>query len=423
MTVADDPAEPQAGYLELLLGNRDFRNLWAGNLVSLTGDWFNTIALYTLTEELTGSPLAMGLIFMLKMAALAVASPIAGIVADRFDRRRLMIGTDLIRAVLVLGFLLVDGPGWLPVMYVLIFAQLAVGAFFVPAKRASVPNIVSSRELMTANAIGAATWSFMLAVGAALGGVAASALGTDAVFIIDAASYLVSAAFIWRTRIPQTYEERAPDEAKRSVFQVAARDITAGWRYLFAHPAVGWISLAKMTWAAAGGGLVFMLTQLGREISPMDVSIGIGVLYSARGIGTGIGPIVARRWLRDRGRWPSVLGWCVVSSGCVYLAVAFLPWDYSLAIAVGLAHSFSGANWVLSTVLLQERSDDSYRGRVFATEFLLLAGVETISILAASLLLEAGVMSLQGVVLVFASLMLLSGVGWVGLVAPRARVG
>lgn len=411
------------GYLELLRSNRDFRNLWAGNLVSLTGDWFNTIALYTLTEQLTGSPLAMGLIFMLKMGALAVASPIAGIVVDRFDRRRLMIGTDLIRAVLVLGFLLVDSVQWLPVMYVLIFAQLAVGAFFVPAKRASVPNIVSGRALLTANAISAATWSGMLAIGAALGGVAASALGTDAVFIIDASTYLVSAAFIWRIRIPQTYEELSPERANRSLVGLVIADIGAGWRYLIEHVSIGWLALAKMAWAAAGGGLVFMLTQLGREISPTDVSLGIGVLYSARGIGTGIGPIAARAWLRDRDTWPRVLGWCVSLSGLAYLGIAYLPWNYSLAIAVCVAHSFSGANWVLSTVLLQERSDDVFRGRVFATEFLLLAGVETLSILLASALLEAQVLSLQAAVLGFGGAMVVIGLAWVWLVAPRAQVG
>jgi MFS family permease len=105
------------GYGALLRGNRSFRRLWLGDVVSLFGDWFNTIALYALVGELTGSPLAMGLVFVVKMLGSAVASPLAGVIADRYDRRWLMIGSDLLRFVVVLGFLGISKAGELPLLY------------------------------------------------------------------------------------------------------------------------------------------------------------------------------------------------------------------------------------------------------------------------------------------------------------------
>ncbi|MGM0706085.1 MAG: MFS transporter, partial [Bacteroidota bacterium] len=103
----DTDVEDRAGYLELLRTNADYRRLWLGSSLSLLGDWFNLIALYTLVSTLTGSPLAIGVIFLAKMLPWALAAPVAGLIVDRYNRRRLMIGADLIRSVIVLGFLLI----------------------------------------------------------------------------------------------------------------------------------------------------------------------------------------------------------------------------------------------------------------------------------------------------------------------------
>ncbi len=152
--------------------------------------------------KLTGSPLAVGLVESLKLGGFAAASIPAGILADRFDRRRLMIIADLLRAVLVLGFLFVDSVAGLPLLYVLIVLQVALGAVFEPANRALMPTLVTQRELLTANATLAATWSTILAVGAALGGLVTAAIGSEAVFVIDSLTYLASAACIGSIRMP-----------------------------------------------------------------------------------------------------------------------------------------------------------------------------------------------------------------------------
>jgi len=166
----DVEVDERAGYWALIVGNRNFRRLWVGNVISLLGDWFNTLALYVLVTELTGSPLALGAVFITKMLPWALSAPLAGVIVDRYNRRRLMVGMNLVRAVVVLGFLLIDQPADVPWLYALLTGQVVAGAVFNPAKSAALPNITTPRELLTANVLMSATWSTMLAVGAALGG-------------------------------------------------------------------------------------------------------------------------------------------------------------------------------------------------------------------------------------------------------------
>lgn len=400
--------------------NADVRRLWGGTIVSLFGDWFNTLALYRLALDLTGSEAALGGVFLTKMLPLALASPIAGVLADRLDRRHLMIGADLVRAGIVLCFLLIREPDQLWLLYTLGAAQIAVSAAFTPAKNAVLPLITKPGELLTANALLAATWSTMLAVGAAAGGPAVDLFGTDVVFVLDAATYLVSAVFIARIRVPKTVLEDEPGP-RQSVLRVAGSKVIEGWRYVLARPAVRRITFAKATWGIGGGGLVFALALLGNDLFPTAGTTGIGILFAARGLGTGIGPIVARSLFTDERRWPVVLGACVIASGLGYLAITVVS-DYRWVVAacVVFAHAASGANWVLSTTLLQERSRDAFRGRVIATDWLLVTLIQSVSIFVASLLLEAGV-SLLTVIAGLGVLEVAAGLAWIATVVPAER--
>jgi MFS family permease len=406
-----------AGYVALVRTNANFRRLWAGNVVSLFGDWFNTIALYRTVEMISGSALALGLVFLAKLLPLAIASPVAGLIVDRLDRRRVMIGADLVRAVIVLGFLFVE-QGGLALVYTLATLQIVVSAVFNPAKSASLTNIVPARELLTANALMSATWSTMLAIGAAVGGVAVEVLGPELVFVLDSATYLVSAWFIWRTVIPQDTEEAEPTATP---VRDGLRKIVEGWQRLREVPSVGRIALAKAAWAIGGGAPIFMLVLLGEVLMPDQPALGIGLLFSARGLGTGIGPIVARALFVDTARWPALLGACMIGSGLSYIAVSLSGWLWAVVAFVLLAHAASGANWVLSTVLLQMRTEDRFRGRVFATDWLLVTLVESAAVLLAALLLEAEWASLRTLFFAFASVQVLTGLGWWLVIVPRER--
>ncbi len=368
-------------------------------------------------RELTGSPFALGLVFVTKMLPFALASPVAGMLVDRFNRRRLMIATDLARALVVAAFLVIDEVGELPLLYGLISLQVVLGAVFIPARSASIPNVTSDRELLTANALGAVTWSSILALGAALGGFATDLLGVRAVFVLDALSYLVSAFFIFRTPIPQKTQPAAG-----APIASAFAEIGAGWRHMLRNPPIGRIAFAKAGWALGGGALVYMLALLGEELYPAAPAIGIGILYSARGVGTGVGPVAGRAWIPDERHWPTMLGLGIAASGLFYLAVGSLAWSpLPVILLVLLAHAPSGANWVFSTVMLQRRTEDRYRGRVFATEWLLVTLADTLAIVAAAALLESGLAGLRTAILAFAALQVACGLLWLLLVVPAER--
>ncbi len=412
-----DSTARQSGYWELLRGNANVRRLWFGVIISLFGDWFNTLAIYRIVQDESGSPFALAIAFLTKLLPLALASPLAGVLVDRWDRRKVMIGADLIRAVLVLGFLFVRDSGDLWLLYLLASAQIVVSSVFIPAKTASLPNITKPHELLTANAFLSASWSVMLAVGAAAGGFAVDLFGTDVVFILDSVTYLVSAFFIARMVIPQDKDE-APENV--SIVRAAVSQISDGWRYLRTHPPVMRMTWAKATWALGGGALVLFLALLGDTLFPNAQTTGIGILFAARGLGTGIGPVVARSLFADEARWPRILGFCVAATGGGYALLSFIGWIPVIIALVIFAHAASGANWVLSTTLLQKRSEDRFRGRVFATDWFFVTLIQSGSIVVGALLLEAG-MSLHTVILSFGIVQIISGLLWVLVVAPAEQ--
>src|ERR1041385_5636533 len=179
------PSYESVGYIDLLRRNRSFRQLWLGQVVSQMGDWFDTIALYTIILNLTGSGRDIGLLLVARFLPSFLFGPVSGVVADRFSRRTIMIWSDLLRALVVLGFLFVRRADQLWIIYVLTVLQLALSTFFEPAKTAAVPSLVADRELVAANSISSVTWSVMLTLGAAIGGIITGWFGTNAAFILD----------------------------------------------------------------------------------------------------------------------------------------------------------------------------------------------------------------------------------------------
>jgi predicted MFS family arabinose efflux permease len=183
----------------LLRRNPDFRRLYLASVISLGGDWFLFVALASLVIDATGRAVGVGILILSQELAFVVSSPFAGALADRLDRRKLMIACDLGRAVLCVSFLAVgESTVWLA--YPLIAALAVLSAPFDPASTAAIPNLVDRDDLPVANALAGSLWGTMLAVGAALGGVAADLLGRDAAFLIDAASFVGSAALLVRIR-------------------------------------------------------------------------------------------------------------------------------------------------------------------------------------------------------------------------------
>ncbi len=362
----------EVGYIDLLRRNRSFRQLWLGQVVSQMGDWFDTIALYTIILKLTGSGRDIGLLLVARFVPSFLFGPISGVVADRFSRQRIMIVSDLLRAVVVLGFLFVRRADQLWIVYVLTVFQLGLSTFFEPAKTAAIPSIVEDRELLAANAISSVTWSVMLTLGAAIGGFITSWFGTDVAFILDAATYLLSAALIASIRVTK----RRKRERQKLTFGrlLGITETIEGIKYVKDRPRVLALLLVKPAWGL-GGGILTLLAVFGERIFPVgkNAAGGIGVLFAARGIGTAVGPIVARRVSGEGQRRMQVsIGLSFLLAGVFYMAFGSATSFIFALVVLGIAHCGGSILWVFSTVILQRSVQDTFRGRVFAAELALL---------------------------------------------------
>ena len=148
------------GYIALLRGNPNVRNLWAAQSVSQLGDWFNSVALLGLIISLTNSPISASLTVVFQMLPAAITSVfIGGYIADRFDRKKVMIAADIARAIIALSFILIRSPEWVWVAYAGTLLLSVGSAFFDPATAAALPNLCRPGELMTANALQQSTWA------------------------------------------------------------------------------------------------------------------------------------------------------------------------------------------------------------------------------------------------------------------------
>src|SRR5271167_2903108 len=185
-----------ASYVRLLRGNRNFRRLWMAQIVSEIGDWFYTLSIYTLLLQLTGHAGSVALALMLQVIPQTLVGPTAGVVNDRLRRKHVMIAADLVRFAVVLAMLLVRSRSTVWLVYPLLLAETIMAAFFEPARSSVIPNIADRGEVLIANTLSSATWSVNLLVGASVGGVVAAFFGRDAVFILNAFSFLASAIFI-----------------------------------------------------------------------------------------------------------------------------------------------------------------------------------------------------------------------------------
>lgn len=398
----------QIGYLELIRTNHAFRRLWSASVISMLGEWFNTIALFLLIFQYTESEFFLGLLFTMRMLCFAAFQPFGGLLADRLNRKTIMVWTNIIQVGLALCFLFIDGKNHIVWIYLLTGTMMIMHGMYVTAERAALPNIVPAEHLATANALDAASWSTALCLGAMLGGIVVEIWGTDAAFIIDAVTFAFGAYMLRNLSIPQTIDE----DMKGPLVSTALTNIKNGWKRIISEKRLLRIVFAKSSWNIAGGGLAgVFLVVAGSDLDGFGMALGFGIFFFARGVGTGIGPIAARALLTNEERWPVMVGLLVMLSGAFYFLVG---WTLGMSIfltipLVMLAHAASGANWVLSTILTQKWVEDEVRGRVFSMDMLMMSIAFSISSATAGYLLEKQYFTLQNGFLIFSVVMIVSG--------------
>ncbi len=382
-------------YLRLTRENRNFRKLLFAQIVSEIGDWFYTIAIFSLLLDLTGKAQSVAIGLVLWVLPQTFVGPIAGAVNDRISRRKVMIIADLARVVIVGSMLFVRSASMAWLIYPLIVLETVMAGFFEPARNSVIPNITSEQDVIIANTLASTTWSFNLAIGSLIGGVVAATLGREAVFVINALSFLVSAMFISRMRFdePHITHQRL---SVREVFDYSP--MIEGFRYI-GHD----IRLLAMVLLRGGAGILgaswVLYPVFGQRVLPMPnlgrrdyALVGMSILLTARGIGSLIGPLIASRWAgidQPRLRRGVLIGFVIGGAGYVMLGIA--PTIWIAAAVVLLAHAGNSVVWVFSTTLLQLNSDDRFRGRIFAADFGLAMAVIALSAWLSGQAIDSGV--------------------------------
>ena len=368
--------------LRLLRTNPDLRWLFVAQVVSFMGDWFSFVAMASLVHDATKSEFLVSVAYVSFSLPSFLASPIAGPVADRFDRRRLLLLLSAAQAVAALGLLTASNERVWP-LFIFQGTISALAAFVKPAIDAGVPNLARSpEEFRQANALFGSTWGVMLALGAAVGGWFSSTFGREASFIANAVSFVVALAFFALIRTPM----QEPQHAHRPAMNVVA-DMREAARYARQDPVVMALLSSKATFAI-GAGVVSQLPVLATEVFGWGDS-GTGLLLGARGVGAGLGPIIASRFAR--GELARVLRICGLASmlfSVLYLSAAWMPALLLSVVVIACAHLGGGSQWTLSTYGLQLRTPDHIRGRVMAGDFAIVTLVMSITSLTAGIVSE-----------------------------------
>ncbi len=376
----------------------NFRRLWLAQIVSEIGDWFYSLAIYDLLLQMTGHASSVALALVLQVLPQTLVGPIAGVVNDRIPRKHVMIAADLSRAVIVFSMLFARSRSTLWLVYPLLFLESTMWAFFEPARTAVIPNVATEEDLIVANTLSSATWSFNLVVGAALGGFTLALLGNSALFVLNSLSFLVSAFFISRMHFNEPHAHPSARLRARDFYDYSA--IGDGIRYVRRDPRLFAILLVKTGLATMGVSWV-LFTVMGERVFPLhwhgvaperSAVLGMSMLLGARGIGAVVGPLFAARWAghsQTRLRLGILLGFLALALGYGSLGAAG-----SLLVAclwVIVAHCGGSTVWVFSTTLLQLNTDDKFRGRVFSAELGLSMVTLAVGAYLTGLVLDRGV--------------------------------
>lgn len=353
-----------------LLRHRPFRRLWLADAVSMFGDWFTYVAVGTLALSEGSGLLAVAVVLLAHTLPRAVLAPFAGRLADRHDRRALLVAGNLLRAVAVLGMLAAAVAGAPATVQALLFVRMALAAFTEPASGAALPQLVDAGQLAPANALLGATWSVLFAVGVAAGGLVTAWVGPVGALAIDAATFLVAAALL--AGLPPLRPGDAPPgtAAARDPSLSPAPDrgsLRDAWALARHDRPLRRAALAKLPVMLANGGAWIVLHALAAT-QTIGAALALGVLHGARAAGTGLGPLLWARSARLAG--PHGLH---VAAWLTFAAVAAFTLAHSPALALAASVAWGvgiGATWVTAATRLQTLAPNRALGRLTAIDLL-----------------------------------------------------
>jgi MFS family permease len=355
-------------FVSLLRENHNYRNTWIGQVVSEVGDHFNNIAVFSLAVTVTRSGLVVSGVLLSRAIPAMFAGPLAGVVLDRFDRKRVMIASDLIRAVVAAGFIFTVSHPSTWALYLLSALLMVASPFFTSGRAAILPAIATREELHTANSLTQTTQWTTLALGAFLGGTSVMQFGYRWAFFGNALSFLVSALCISRLYLPGR-GFRPPRRALTEAEVVRPwHEYVEGLRYMRTVPLILGLLVVNIGWASGGGAAQILFTVFGELVFNRGPA-GLGMIWGCAGIGLLIGGALAYSIGRKLSfkNYKRAISICYVIHGGSYILFSQMrPFGWALFF-IALSRLGVGVSSVLNMGQLLRVVPDAFRGRVFAT--------------------------------------------------------
>ena len=360
-----------ASFLQVLKNNPNYRYTWMGQVVSEIGDHFNNIAVFSLVLANTHSGLAVSGVMLSRAVPAVLAGPIAGVLLDRLDRKKVMIASDLVRFVVALGFILtVDGKSTasLYLLYGLSAVLMFASPFFTSGRAAILPTITTREELHTANSLTQTTGWMTLTIGTFAAGAIVSKLGFKPAFLLNAVSFLFSAISISRLHAATGAFRPAKKALTESDVVRPWHEYVEGLRYMRANPLIFGIALLGIGWASGGGAAQILFSLFGELVFKRGAE-GIGYIWGCAGIGLVLGGALGH-WL---GRTLSFDGYkrsvivCYVVHGVAYIVFSQMQQFGAALFFIGLSRAAVAVTSVMNFSQLLRHVSDNYRGRVFST--------------------------------------------------------
>lgn len=354
-------------FLGLLRGNRNYRFTWSGQVVSEVGDHYNNVAVFALALANTGSGLVVAGILISRAICAVLAGPIAGVLLDRMDRKRIMIISDLVRAAMAILFIfgIPQGRTWL--LYVLSGLLMFASPFFSSGRASILPTIATKHELHSANSLTQLTQWTTLTLGSFLGGTSVTQFGYKLAFLFNAFSFLFSALCISRLHADTGFRADRSDVAGDTVVR-PWHEYTEGLRYMKASPLILGIGLVAVGWATGGGAAQILFSVFGEVVFHRGPN-GIGIIWGSAGIGLILGALIAHKIGKTISfdNYKRMISISYVIHGGSYVLFSQAKTFGWALFFIGLSRAAVGVSSVLNVTQQLRHVSDEFRGRVFAT--------------------------------------------------------
>jgi MFS family permease len=355
-------------FLRLLRDNRNYRYTWMGQVVSEIGDHFNNVAVFSLAVATTRSGLVVSGVLLARAIPAVLAGPLAGVMLDRLNRKHVMIASDLIRAIVALGFILTVKGHSTGLLYGLSALLMLASPFFTSGRSSILPSIATPEELHTANSLTQTTQWTTLAIGAFLGGTSVMQFGYRWAFFGNSLSFVFSALCISRLFLPgRGFRPRSRDLNETDVVR-PWHEYVEGLRYMRSVPLIMGLAMVAVGWATGGGAAQILFTVFGELVFNRG-PYGLGLIWGCAGVGLVCGGAlsyaISRRLTFEQYKWAVVI--CYVIHGGAYILFSQMRNFYWSLVFIWLSRAGVGVSSVMNMGQLLRHVPDKFRGRVFAT--------------------------------------------------------